>query len=172
MFFLKTLTHKIQLHPSYFGPSLSDYLRKQLKAEVEGTCTGKVGFIVKVTGIIDVGDGVILPGGDGKAEFESTYNAVVLKPFKGEVVDALVTNVNKMGFFATVGPLQIFTSVHLLPVDFKFQPDSNPAEYASADGSTIVKGKKVRLRIVGTRIDANEIFAVGLMKEDYLGPFD
>jgi hypothetical protein len=25
MFFLKTLTHKIQLHPSYFGPSLSDY---------------------------------------------------------------------------------------------------------------------------------------------------
>ena len=55
--------------------------------------------------------------------------------FKGEVVDALVTNVNKMGFFATVGPLQIFTSVHLLPVDFKFQPDSNPAEYASADGS-------------------------------------
>jgi hypothetical protein len=55
-------------------------VRKQLKAEVEGTCTGKVGFIVKVTGIIDVGDGVILPGGDGKAEFESTYNAVVLKP--------------------------------------------------------------------------------------------
>jgi hypothetical protein len=56
------------------------------------------------------------------------------------VVDALVTNVNKMGFFATVGPLQIFTSVHLLPVDFKFQPDSNPAEYASADGSVSLQG--------------------------------
>lgn len=39
-----------------------------------------------------------------------------------------------MGFFASVGPLNIFTSTHLLPLDFKFQPDSNPAEFASPDG--------------------------------------
>ena len=39
----------------------------------------------------------------------------------------------------------------------------------------------MRVRIVGTRVDANEIvracysptqFAIGTMKEDYLGPFD
>lgn len=45
----------------------------------------------------------------------------------------------------------------------------------------LVKGRRVRVRIVGTRVDANEIvraghsptqFAIGTMKEDYLGPFD
>ena len=33
--------------------------------------------------------------------------AVVFRPFKGEVLDAVVTTVNKMGFFAEVGPLQV-----------------------------------------------------------------
>lgn len=42
MFFLKKLRHTIQLHPSYFGPALSEYLQKQLKAEVEGTCSGSI----------------------------------------------------------------------------------------------------------------------------------
>lgn len=28
----------------------------------------------------------------------------------------------------------------------------------------------MRIRIVGTRIDATEIFAIGTLKEDYLGP--
>lgn len=51
--------------------------------------------------------------------------------FKGEVLDARITNVNKMGFFCEVGPLSVFVSSHLLPIDYKFQPDSNPPEFAS-----------------------------------------
>lgn len=138
MFFLKRLKHTIQLHPSYFGPQLSEYLHKQLRTEVEGTCSGTIGYIVKVLVIHTIGEGTILSGGDGKAEFNSVYTAIVMKPFKGEVVDALVTNVNKMGFFASVGPLNVFTSTHLLPLEFKFQPDSNPPEFASPDGQVSV----------------------------------
>lgn len=51
--------------------------------------------------------------------------------------------------------------------------------YVARLTQNLVKGRKVRLRIVGTRVDANEIvratanqFAIGTMKEDYLGPFD
>ena len=51
--------------------------------------------------------------------------------FNGEVIDAKITNVNKMGFFAEVGPLSIFVSSHLLPIDYKFQPDANPPEFTS-----------------------------------------
>jgi DNA-directed RNA polymerase II subunit RPB7 len=97
-----------------------------------------------------------------------------------------------MGFFASVGPLSIFTSTHLLPVEYKFVADSNPPEFASPEAS-LTPGSKVRLRIVGTRVDANEIvssrsarrcswmsnadvldfqFAIGTMKEDFLGPID
>ena len=59
----------------------------------------------------------IVPGG-GLATFPIKYNAVVFRPFKGEVFDAVVTVVNKLGFFAQVGPLNVFVSKHLIPEDF------------------------------------------------------
>ena len=45
--------------------------------------------------------------GQGLVMFPIKYSAVVFRPFKGEVLDAIVTTVNKMGFFAEVGPLQV-----------------------------------------------------------------
>ena len=43
----------------------------------------------------------------GFVTFPLQYQAIVFRPFKGEVLDAIVTLVNKMGFFAEVGPLQV-----------------------------------------------------------------
>ena len=88
---------------------------------------------------------------------------------QGEVLDAVVTQVNKMGFFAEAGPLQIFVSNHHIPDDFSFQTSAGPM-YCSEDGEVRVqKDCEVRLRVIGTRVDAAEIFALGSMKEDYLG---
>jgi hypothetical protein len=53
--------------------------------------------------------------GGGLATFPMRFNAIVFRPFKGEVFDAVVTTVNKLGFFAQVGPLQVFVSKHLIP---------------------------------------------------------
>ncbi|KAH8550378.1 RNA polymerase Rpb7 [Umbelopsis sp. PMI_123] len=167
MFFLKDLSHTISLHPSYFGPNMQTQLVSKLYADVEGTCSGRFGYIITVVLIHSIGKGKILPG-SGLAEFKVKYQAIVFKPFKGEVVDAVVTTVNKMGFFADVGPLQVFVSSHLIPSDMRFDPNGNPPCYQSED-QIIQKDIHVRLKIVGTRIDATEIFAIGTIKEDYLG---
>ena len=89
-----------------------DYINRKLYSDVEGTCTGRNGYIIAVLSISDAGSGTIIPG-IGTAEFVVKYTAIVYKPFKGEVVDGQVANVNKMGFFADVGPLQIFVSSHV-----------------------------------------------------------
>lgn len=151
------------------------------------------------------------------------------RPFKGEVLDAKVTTVNKLGFFAEVcarnstrrrggtisltsiasrfhqvGPLNVFVSKHLIPKDMLFDPHSNPPSYVSqvsdeqptrvtvasevrppvrfscsrcATGELasrmiawiLASSAQVRLRLIGTRVDASEIFAIGSIKEDYLG---
>jgi len=44
------------------------------------------------------------------------YTAIVFRPFKGEVVDAVVTQVNKVGMFAEIGPLSCFISHHVRSV--------------------------------------------------------
>ena len=58
----KELTHTINLHPSFFGPSTSNYLYTKVHADVEGTCTGKHGYIISVLSISNVGSGSIMPG--------------------------------------------------------------------------------------------------------------
>jgi DNA-directed RNA polymerase II subunit RPB7 len=44
---------------------------------------------------IDATQGMV-QSGTGQAEFVTKYRAIVFKPFKGEVVDGVVTNVNKV----------------------------------------------------------------------------
>ena len=86
MFYHLSLEHEILLHPRYFGPSLMDTVKQvnldinspskktsfsincyfnifqKLFSEVEGTCTGRHGFVVAVTTVDDVGAGLVQPG--------------------------------------------------------------------------------------------------------------
>lgn len=69
------------------------------------------------------------------AKFHVTFECIVFRPFKGEVLDCVVTSVNKacpraiaigffhsslyrraqMGFFAEAGPMQVFVSNYVRP---------------------------------------------------------
>ncbi len=88
------------------------FLREKLLQDVEGSCSGQYGFIVCVLDTMDIGRGRVVPG-SGSAEFVIRYQAIVWKPFKGEVVDGVVNLVNKLGFFTDVGPLSVFVSSHV-----------------------------------------------------------
>ena len=61
-----------------------------------------------------------------------------------------------MGFFADVGPMQIFVSIHLIPPDLKFLPDANPPNFSNEE-QIIEKGAMVRIKIMGLRMDVKDI---------------
>lgn len=50
----------------------------------------------------------------------------------------------------------------------KYDPNASPPCYRSSD-EVIQKDTRVRLEIVGCRIEANDIFAIGTIKKDFLG---
>ncbi|XP_057994409.1 DNA-directed RNA polymerase II subunit RPB7-like [Hevea brasiliensis] len=112
MFFHIVLERNMQLHPRYFGRNLRENLVSKLMKDVEGTCSGRHGFVVAITGIENIGKGLIRDG-TGFVTFPVEYQCVVFRPFKGEILEAVVTMVNKMGFFAEAGPVQIFVSNHV-----------------------------------------------------------
>lgn len=89
-----------------------DTVKQKLYSEVEGTCTGKYGFVIAVTTIDHIESGIIQPG-QGFVVYPVKYKAIVFRPFKGEVLDAVVTQVNKVGMFAEIGPLSCFISHHV-----------------------------------------------------------
>lgn len=56
-----------------------------------------------------------------------------------------------------------------IPEDMSFSAQDEPC-FVSADGQVKVsRDCDVRLRVVGIRNDANEIFCVGTIKDNYLG---
>ena len=57
----------------------------------------RYGFVIAVTSIDNVGAGLIQPG-QGFVVYPVKYKAIVFRPFKGEVLDAVVTQVNKVQF--------------------------------------------------------------------------
>uniref|UniRef100_A0AAY4D211 DNA-directed RNA polymerase subunit n=1 Tax=Denticeps clupeoides TaxID=299321 RepID=A0AAY4D211_9TELE len=142
MFYHISLEHEILLHPRYFGPNLLNTVKQKLFTEVEGTCTGKYGFVIAVTTIDNIGAGVIQPG-RGFVLYPVKYKAIVFRPFKGEVVDAVVTQVNK---------------VSSIPSEMEFDPNSNPPCYKTVDEDIVIQqDDEIRLKIVGTRVDKNDI---------------
>lgn len=168
MFFLYNLERRVTLHPSYFGKNMHDLVTNRLLQDVEGTCAGNY-FIISIMDTFDVSEGRILPG-SGVAEFTVGYRAVVWRPFKGETVDAQVTSVNPHGFFAQAGPLRLFVSSHLIPALVKYDPNATPPQFTDHEGFTIEPGTHVRIKIVGTRTEVGEMWAIGSINEDYLGP--
>mmetsp|Transcript_15779 Transcript_15779/g.34210 ORF Transcript_15779/g.34210 Transcript_15779/m.34210 type:complete len:173 (-) Transcript_15779:210-728(-) len=168
MFFQVSLERDLSLHPRHFGPKMREVLRANLKNEVEGTCDGKNGYIVLVTKIHDAKPGVIKEG-SGWAAFHLTYDCIVFRPFKGEILECVVKEVNKFGFFAEAGPQQVFVSELLIPNDFQFCSVDEPC-FQSSDGlDRIRKDSEVRLKIVGTCIENTEIKCIGSIKDNYLG---
>ncbi|CAG7556826.1 unnamed protein product [Fusarium equiseti] len=167
MFFLYNLERKVTLHPSFMGRNMHELVTGKLLKDVEGTCAGSY-FIISIMDAFEISEGRILPG-LGMAEFTVGYRAVVWRPFKGETVDAVVHSINPQGFFAHAGPLQLFVSAHLIPNDVKWDPNATPPQFTNNEDTVIEPQTHVRVKIIGTRTEVGEMWAIGSIKEDYLG---
>ena len=100
-------------------------------------------------------------------------------------VDAIVTSVNQVGFFADAGPLPLFVSAHvrtpslkseaqaysgqLIPPDIRFDPNATPPQFTNNEDSVIEVGTHVRVKLIGTRAEVGGMYAIASIKEDYLG---
>ena len=83
----------------------------------------RYGFIIAITTIDTIGTGLIQPG-RGYVVFPVEYKAIVFRPFKNEVLDAVVSQVNKIGLRCEIGPLECFVSRHCIPAEMEFDPNS------------------------------------------------
>lgn len=151
-----SLTRTLQLHPRFFGPKLRPTLIAKLHKEVEGTCLGEHGYVILVLSVDEIGFGKVIDG-TSLVSFPVKFKAVVCRPFKGEVLDAVVTDVIKHGINAEAGPLKIFVSAHNLPGGMEFDDTADPPRFAAGRDLTISRGDAVRLRIIGSRFTPHEI---------------
>ena len=147
-----------------------------LQEKVEGSALAHYGYVVKVLNVPrDKMKSGVIEYDSGNVVFSVEYEALVFRPYKNEVMDAVVTDVNQMGFCAFVGPLRIVVSSHLFPTDLNGVDggEFTGSAWVSKDGEVHIKdGSGVRLRIIGTTVEANNISCVARIDQDFLGLID
>nr|POF12727.1 dna-directed rna polymerase ii subunit rpb7 [Quercus suber] len=168
MFFVKQLEHRIDLHPSFLGGQALDYVMTRLYEEVEGQNMG-IMMIISIIDIADISEPKIVPG-TGEAQYDISYRAIIFRPFRGEVVDGLVSSVVSNGFFVDVAGLSVFVSKAMIPSQLKYTVDGSTPSFTDNAEQTVERNSQVRLRIKGIRGEMSEMFAIGSIREDYLGP--
>ncbi|KAJ4907898.1 DNA-directed RNA polymerase II subunit 7 [Raphanus sativus] len=157
MFFHIVLERNMQLHPRFFGQNLRENLVSNLVKDVEGTNSGRHGFVLAVTGIESIGKGLIRDG-TCFVTFPVKYRCVVFRPIKGEVLEAVVTTVMQHGFFAEAGPLQLFVSNHEMADGMEYQAGDMPNTHHQMDQCVrIQKEREVLLKITAVSVVASEI---------------
>ena len=172
MFYISKLRRDVLLDPCFLGRSMKDRVKKKVIDDLEGKCLGNKGFVIF---ILDIDDNDIHPGlidnDTGGVYITVYYNAVLMRPFKNEVVDAIVTSASdEKGFICRVGPLEIFVSQHCMPDDMRFNFDMGDSWISDDEAIEIKEDSIVRLRIIGVNDSgADTIVATGSIKDRFLG---
>lgn len=108
MFFVAHKTRECTLHPSFFNNDASKKVIERLYTDMQGTIEGPE-MIVQIIEVDEISDPVLVPG-TGMAKYTLAYRAIVWRPFRGEVVDGMVSSVVSNGFFVDVGALNVFVA--------------------------------------------------------------
>lgn len=170
-FYLVELQKSVSVHPRFFNAKIQDHVVNRLMSEVEGTTSGRFGFIVAVIDVPRPLPAGKLQAGTGAAVYALRYKALVFRPFRGEVLDGVVASLTRHGVFVSVAPLSVFVSAKNVPSDMLFDEAEQCYVSTVQQGEDRIEvGTPVRMRVVGMRNDVTEIAAVGTLNADYLGP--
>lgn len=118
---------------------------------------GESGYVVLVVSIDEIGHGKVIDGTPLVA-FPCKFKAIVCRPFRGEVMDAVVTEIVRHGLTAEAGPLKFYVAVGNLPPGMELEDTGDTLRFVSPDARLhIAAGDSVRLRVMGYRIQPNDI---------------
>ncbi|CAM42939.1 putative RNA polymerase-like protein [Leishmania braziliensis MHOM/BR/75/M2904] len=133
-----------------------------------------------VIAVLDILNAETLQGkvlDDGSVTFRLTYEALVLKLHRGEVLDLLVSDVDETGFWASVyGVNKLFVNRNQMGEDVKtgaleWSFEAETAAWVSNDDRhSIKKDTMVRVRVIAETPQSERGMAVGTIGAPFLGP--
>lgn len=156
-----------RIPPEYLGEDYDQSVLGVAKTSLEGRLvdvssednTGRsVGkcYIVSVTDIKKVGDGVIVHG-DGGVYQTIKYKALAYFPELQEIVEGIVISVQKFGAFIRFGPFDGLLHISQI-MDDRIDIDMNNQRFIGKDTKRDLKvGDKVRVRIVALNLSSSSI---------------
>ncbi len=154
--YLKTrLVDTVRIDPEQLGLPIMAAVGRALRDKLEGQIDKKLGALVAVLEVVDIGDGRILFG-DGGVYYEATFDALMYKPIMQEITEGVVVEVVEFGAFIGVGPLDGLIHVSQLTDDFVSYDGKNSRLVFKESGRAVTEGDKLRARIVAVSLNERD----------------
>ncbi|KAH0788137.1 DNA-directed RNA polymerase II subunit rpb7 [Histomonas meleagridis] len=191
MFWEIELSQKVRIHPTNLSRDIeTSTLGRELRKCVEGLVTPNDGIILHVQKIISFDAGFI-SFRTGFAIFNVKYSAIVFHPRKGQVIDAVITEVKNLGIYAEAGPLSLFIANKCMPEWYQFSWENS--SFVPIVGATAIlgnqgkvkqlttndqrknyvlqRGTKIRVKIINAKphTDLTKLTATATIDDEYLG---
>src|SRR3989338_4047763 len=104
MYYRSQLKYFIRVPPHFFSEDVNKAVLRSIRQKYEGFIDPDLGIVVDVVGIVDIKDGVIIPG-DGAPYYETVFEELVFRPELQEVVVGKIKDIADFGAFLTLGPI-------------------------------------------------------------------
>lgn len=105
MYYKTKVQDFIRVPPSNFGNDTNLAVIQEIKKKFNGYISPDLGFVIDVSEVNKIGQGIILPG-DGSAHYNVEFTLLTFKPEMQEIVIGKVTNVADFGAFINIGPIE------------------------------------------------------------------
>lgn len=164
---IEVKTH-VRMSPEFFGSDIKKALLASLNKQFEGYISKEIGLVVGVSDIVEIGDGVIIPG-DGAAYYETTFKLYTFIPELQEVTIGKITDITDFGAFVDIGATDGMVHVSQTMDDFVSFSKSGVLS-GKESKKTLKVGDIVRARIIAVSFKEPTNPKVGLtMRQQSLG---
>ena len=170
MFYLSELEDYVRVEPKLFGLETLDAVKQQLKETYSDYMTKDLGKVVSVVEVMEVGDGIIIPG-DGAAYYKSRFKLLVWRPEMQEVVFGIISEIANFGAFMNVGIMQGMIHISQTMEDYVSFSKSNTLIGKSSKKS-LKKGDLCLARVVAISYRGDEPKMGLTMRQPGLGKLE
>ncbi len=169
MFKLYTLEGKIEIPPFLFDQEKTVSARIILSEDYEGIITRNYGFIIAVVDVLEVGQGIIIPG-NASTFHEVEFTILAFKPTLAEVVDGTVVEIVDFGSFIRLGPLDGLVHVSQICDDYISYEQVGNRFIGKETGKILEVNDIIRAKIIAVSLGTGRSGKLGLtMRQKFLG---
>ncbi len=168
MFYEITGKSHVRIPPALLKQDTKEAVLQKLNDTFEGYIGGNVGFVIYVTEILNIGDGIIIPG-DGAPYYETEFKMITFIPEIQEVCLGKISDITNFGAFINIGPVDGMIHVSQTMDDFISFSKSKVLTGKESKKSLKV-GDKCRARVIAVSYKDLANIKIGLtMRQPGLG---
>lgn len=171
MFYKIELKDHIRVPPNLFNLPLEEAVIKRIKTKYNGFISKDLGIVIDVSGMKEIGEGVIIPG-DGASYYDVSFELLTFKPEMQEIALGKIKDIAEFGAFINIGPID--GMIHISQTMDDFVSFSKDKTLAGKETKRILKiGDLCRARIIAVSFKDVLNPKLGLtMRQQGLGRLD